>query len=204
MAGAPLPVELGTTGGKRTSNRTKSGSVGFEPRIKQRPEGVQTGVQTGCTPKRIARRGGKAHGALLNCSPNDRRPSVRLRPLSLRIYRNQPVMLRASPLCGFGSRQRPNWPASTKAGEVGRFARLPAASQSDAPKARPLGRTAAPTIVGGERVPAAPVNQGREQCAPTRRGQPRREVGAGCVDARPGVRQQKTATRGGGRYAITR
>ena len=55
-----------------------AGAVGTTARIKStRTNG---GTYKVCTGNESARTGGKAHSALLNCSPNDRRTSVRPRP----------------------------------------------------------------------------------------------------------------------------
>src|SRR5260370_33347906 len=83
-----------------------------------------------CTGKWTARTGGRAHSALLNCSPNDRRTSVRPRPFprhqlsgTIRWLLSAPLRYAARP-CSY--RRLPR--AARR--EVGRKARLPVVSQS--------------------------------------------------------------------------
>lgn len=180
MAAAPL---AGRVGYDRRENGHRIGQkaarLGSSRRSTVPRGGTNGGTYKVCTPKRIAQRGGKAHGALLNCSPNDRRPSVRLRPLSLRIYRNQPVMLRASPLMRLQVSAAAEWPASTKAGEVGRFARAQSQTNRTRQRRASWANCSAPTIVGGNTCRLRRSTRGEQHCAPTRRGQPQREEEGG-------------------------
>ena len=72
------------------------------------------GTNKVCTGKWIAQMGEKAHSALLNCSPNDRRTSVRPRPFprhqlsgTIRRLLSAPLTLRVLGLCSYRRRPRP-------------------------------------------------------------------------------------------------
>jgi hypothetical protein len=129
--------------------RRDAGRVGYDPRRRMTPTNAPTNKV--CRGAGAAQMGGKAHSALRDCSPNDRRASARPRPF----HRPQPsgnypaaccrLRYRSGSRLRRAKRRRPR----PERGVVGRFARLRVVRQSRRFADGALGRHGAPTIVGG-------------------------------------------------------